>query len=126
MEKGRGGWVRPPPFANSFNNTEEFLVASNYRRSTEGKSQFPLGWGDAKSPSLRKERERLGHPPDYYGNGGCSGNQQLCPYGLSDFFGGFQHKRSFKDIAPITYQPGDFSNSQKFPNWPEPADLETP
>jgi len=40
---------------------EEFLVASNYRRGTEGKSQS-LRWAEAKSPSLRQERERLGHP----------------------------------------------------------------
>jgi hypothetical protein len=65
--------------------------------------------------------------PDYWANGSCSKNQQLCPYGLSDFFNFAQGPNSFTSIAPITYQPSDFINLSGFggPGNAQDPDLET-
>jgi len=66
---------------------------------------------------------------DYGGNHvSCQGNQQLCPYGLSDFFNFSDPPRSFVYIAPQTYQPSSFVNLQGFGgvSATEPPDEETP
>ena len=65
--------------------------------------------------------------PDYWNNpkGDCT--QQVCPYGLSDFFH-FSQKRSFKKITAQTYQGSDFVNLSAFGGMSasEAPDEETP
>jgi hypothetical protein len=65
--------------------------------------------------------------PDYWANGSCGRNQQLCPFGLSDFFNFKQSPNSFTNIAPITYQPSDFVGLSGFggPSNTQDPDLET-
>jgi hypothetical protein len=65
--------------------------------------------------------------PDYYGNPKAKCSQQVCPYGLSDFFDFNQSPNPFTYITPITYQPSDFVNLSAFggPSNTQDPDLET-
>ncbi|MGB9031719.1 MAG: hypothetical protein WCC27_16480 [Acidobacteriaceae bacterium] len=63
--------------------------------------------------------------PDYWANGSCNGNQQQCPYGLSDFFNFTAGPRTFTPVQSLTYH-----SQQDFINLvggqPEDPDEETP
>lgn len=52
--------------------------------------------------------------PDYYKSGSKGCTQQLCPYGLSDFFNFTQGPSPFTYVTPITYQASDFVNLSAF------------
>jgi phospholipase C len=60
--------------------------------------------------------------PDVPTSGGCS--QQVCPYGLSDFFNFKQAPRPFVRIRPTTYSPSDFINLKAFGGVSQVPDLD--
>jgi len=63
--------------------------------------------------------------PDYYANGSCNNSQQLCPYGLSDFFNFAAPPAAFTAIPALTHHTAeDFLNLTR--GQPEDPDEETP